>query len=38
MARLAVLPDEQNKGIAKIMLKYGLDVLKKRGFKAMSLS
>ena len=35
LARLAVLPNEQNKGIAKIMLKYGLDVLKERGCKGV---
>ena len=31
LARLAVLPDEQNKGLARIMLKYGMDELKRRG-------
>ena len=32
LARLAVLPDEQNKGFGRIMLKFGMDELKRRGF------
>lgn len=32
LARLAVLPELQNKGIARKMLQYGMEVLKERGF------
>ena len=32
LARLAVAPDEQNKGLGRIMLKFGMDELKRRGF------
>ena len=32
LARLAVLPEEQNKGLGRIMLKFGMDELKRRGF------
>ena len=35
LARLAVLPEKQGKGIAKQMLKYGMDVLKERGYKSI---
>ena len=35
LARLAVLPEEQNKGYGRIMLKYGMDELKKRGYKGI---
>ena len=35
LARLAVLPTWQNKGIAKIMLLYGMKALKERGFKSI---
>lgn len=35
LARLAVLPDEQNKGLGRIMLKFGMDELKRRGFKGI---
>ena len=35
LARLAVLPCEQNKGIGRIMLKFGMEELKRRGFKAI---
>ena len=35
LARLAVLPSEQNKGFGRIMLKFGMDELKKRGFKSV---
>ena len=31
LARLAVLPKEQNKGLARVMLKYGMEELKRRG-------
>lgn len=37
LARLAVLPNEQNKGFGRIMLKAGMDELKKRGFKSIHL-
>ena len=32
LARLAVLPSMQNRGLARIMLEYGMKELKKRGF------
>ena len=32
LARLAVLPDEQSKGLGRVMLKYGMDELKRRGY------
>ncbi len=35
LARLAVLPSEQNKGIGRIMLKFGMDELKRRGFRGI---
>lgn len=35
LARLAVLPDEQNKGIGRIMLRFGMDELKRRGFRGV---
>ncbi len=35
LARVAVLPDEQNKGLGRIMLKFGMDELKRRGFKGI---
>ena len=31
LARLAVLPEEQNKGLGRIMLQFGMDELKRRG-------
>lgn len=34
-ARLAVLPEEQNKGIGRIMLQFGMDELKRRGFRGV---
>ena len=37
LARLAVLPNEQNKGFGRIMLQFGMDELKKRGFKSIHL-
>ena len=33
--RLAVLPDMQNKGIARKMFMYGMEILRKRGFKSI---
>jgi len=35
LARLAVLPDEQNKGLGRIMLQFGMDELNRRGFKGI---
>ena len=35
LARLAVLPDEQNKGIGRIMLGFALEELKRRGFRGV---
>ena len=35
LARLAVLPSEQNKGYARIMMQFGMDELKRRGFKGI---
>ena len=35
LARLAVHPDLQNKGIAREMLKHGMRELKKRGYKSV---
>ena len=35
LARLAVLPEAQNRGLAKIMLQFGMDELKRRGFKGV---
>lgn len=35
LARLAVLPDEQNRGLGRIMLQFGMDELKRRGFKGI---
>ena len=37
LARLAVQPQEQNQGIAKIVLQFGLDELKRRGFRGVRL-
>ena len=37
LARVVVLPNEQNKGLGRIMLKFGMDELKKRGFKSIHL-
>ena len=31
LARLAVLPEEQNRGLGKVMLQFGLEELKRRG-------
>lgn len=35
LARLAVMPEEQNKGFGRIMLQFGLDELKRRGYKGI---
>lgn len=35
LARLAVLPGEQNKGLGRMMLRFGMDELKKRGFRGI---
>lgn len=35
LARLAVLPEKQNKSLGRIMLKFGMDELKRRGFKGI---
>ena len=33
LARVAVLPAEQNKGLGRIMLRFGMEELKRRGYK-----
>ena len=35
LARIAVVPDEQSKGLGRIMLQFGMDELKRRGFKGI---
>ena len=35
LARLAVLPEVQNNGFGKIMMQFGMDELKRRGFKGI---
>ena len=35
LARLAVLPEEQNKGIGRIMLQFGMDELRRQGFRGI---
>lgn len=35
LARLAVLPEMQNRGLARKMLQYGMNVLKERGFESI---
>ena len=35
LARLAVSPKEQNKGFGRIMLRFGMDELKRRGYKGI---
>ena len=35
LARLAVLPGEQNKGLGRIMLQFGMDELKLRGYRGI---
>ncbi|MBR5642036.1 MAG: GNAT family N-acetyltransferase [Firmicutes bacterium] len=35
LARLGVLPEEQNRGLARVMIRFGMDELKRRGFKGV---
>ena len=35
IARVVVLPDEQNKGYGRIMLQYAMDELKRRGYRGV---
>ena len=35
LARIAVLPNEQGKGLGRIMLQFGMDELKRRGYKGI---
>lgn len=35
LARIAVLPEEQGKGYGRIMLQYGMDELKRHGFRGI---
>ena len=35
LARLAVLPEEQSRGLGRIMLQFGMDELKRRGFRGI---
>ena len=35
LARLAVHPDEQNKGLGRIMMQFGMNELKRRGFQGI---
>lgn len=35
LARVAVLPEEQNKGFGRIMLQFGMEELKRRGFRGI---
>ncbi len=35
LARLCVLPEEQNKGFGRIMMRYGMEELQRRGFKGI---
>ena len=35
MARIAVLPEEQGKGYGRIMIQFGIDELKRRGFRGI---
>ena len=35
LARMTVLPEEQSKGLGRIMLQFGMDELKRRGFKGI---
>ena len=35
LARLAVLPEEQNKGLARILLQFGMEELKRRGYRSI---
>ncbi len=35
LARIAVLPEEQGKGYGRIMIQFGMDELKRRGFRGI---
>ena len=35
LARIAVLPEEQNRGLGRIMIRYGMDELKRRGYRGI---
>ncbi len=35
LARLCVHPDEQNRGLGRIMMKFGMEELKRRGYKGI---
>ena len=35
LARIAVLPEEQNRGLGRIIMQYGMDELKRRGFRSI---
>ena len=35
LARLAVMPEEQNKGYGRVMLQFGMDELKRRGYRGI---
>jgi len=35
LARLAVLPEEQNRGLGRVMMQFGMDELKRRGFRGV---
>lgn len=35
LARLGVLPDAQNRGLARVLLQFGMDELKRRGFRGV---
>ncbi len=35
LARLAVLPDQQGRGLGKVMMQFGLDELKRRGYRGI---
>ena len=35
IARIAVLPGEQGKGLGRIMIRYGMDELKRRGYRGI---
>lgn len=35
LARLAVLPEEQSRGLGRIMLQFGMNELKRRGFRGI---
>ena len=35
LARLAVMPQEQNKGLARVMMQFGMDELYRRGYKGI---